>query len=493
MLKKFSFTISCLFLLVIPFVSEAQIVEWSNHTKVKSKTFYTQVLGENSSGVYLVRCKNNDFRRDIIVEKYKTNLALEISFELAIPSNCILEKLVVLENNILFFYSGKNYNTGKIELNCVKMDLYFKPVTTPVIICDVDANQLKDNSNFYIKASADKSKFALVFIHSNASRGSSKLVFQSFNEQLVIVSKKEITIDYEVSDAFFSSMDCNNEGDIFSVIDFPRNIKRNKANDPRNFILFAFYQMKDKLIQYEIGRDSIFINDIGLAVNNFNKSICITGFFSYRQDNAVIGEFYYLIDASTTLLKISSFENFQKNFVAKVASSMQNEGTPTLSDIYIRKIIPHSDGGCLTIAEKYYETKQSYTYYVNGFPQTSYRVMYNFDEIILISKNADGSTQFKEYIKKSQATMSDAGYYSSFITITGNDKIGLIYNSDVSNEGDVMITTISNKGTIDTKVLVKAQSYFVQLMPSESKQVSANSSLICTLKDKRFSIMRLTF
>jgi hypothetical protein len=493
MLKKFSITISFLFLSVIPFLSHAQIVEWSNQTKVKSKTFYSQVLGENTNGVYLVRCKNSEFRKDITVEKYKPNLALELSFELPIPSNSILEKLVLLENNILFFYIGKNYTSGKIELNCMKLDLYFNPVSTPVTICDVDANQLKDNSNFYIKASADKSKLALVYIHSNGNRGSSTLVFQSFNDQLVTTSKKEIANDYEVNDAFFSSMDCNNDGDIFSVIDFPRNIKRNRANDPRNFILFAFYPLKDKLVQYEIGRDSLFINDIGLAVNNFNKSLCITGFFSYKQDNTVAGEFYYLIDASTSLVKTSNFENLSKNFVAKVASSMQNESTPILSDIYIRKIIPHSDGGCLTIAEKYYETKQSYTYYVNGFPQTSYRIMYNFDEIILISKNADGSTQFKDYIKKNQATMSDAGYYSSFVTISGNDKIGLVYNSDASNEGDVMVTTISNKGTVDTKVLVKAQSYFVQLMPGESKQVSANSSLICTLKDKRFSIMRLTF
>ena len=493
MLKQFSFTYLLLFLLLTPFASSSQIVEWSNQTKVKSKTFYSQVLGENSSGVYLVRCKNNDFRKDITVEKYKSNLALEVSIELPIPSNSILEKLVLLENNILFFYSGKNYTSGKIELNCVKLDLYFKPVSTPITICDVDVIQFRDNSNFYIKASADKSKFALVYIRSNNGKGSSTITLQGFNDQLVTSSKKEITVDYEVSDVFFSSMDCNNEGDIFSVVDFPRNAKRNKANDPRDFNLLTYYQTKDKIVQYEIGKDSVFINDIGLAINNFNKSINVTGFFSNKQDNAVIGEFFYLIDNSTTIIKTKSFDILPKNFVAKIASSMQNENSTTLSDIYVRKIIPHSDGGCLTIAEKYYETKQSYTYYVNGFPQVSYRILYNFDEIILISKNADGTTQYKEYIKKNQATMSDAGYYSSFVTISGNDKIGLVYNSDASNEGDVMITTISTKGNTDTKVLVKAQSYFVQLMPGEAKQVSANSSLICTLKDKRFSIMRLTF
>lgn len=493
MLKDFSFTYLLLFLFLLPFVSNSQTVEWSNQTKVKSKTFYSQVLGENASGVYIVRCKNNDFRRDVIVEKYKTNLALELSIELQIPSNNILEKLVLLENNILFFYSGKNYASGKIELNCVKLDLFFKTVEAPKLICEVDPNFFKENSNFYIKTCSDKSKFAVVFITATSNKTQSNIVFQGISDQLAILSKKEITLDFEVNDVFFSSIECSNEGDIFSIIDFPKNIKRNKNTDPRDFFLFAYYQAKDKIMQYAIENDSMVINEIGLAVNNFNKTLCVTGFFSYKNDNVAAGEFFYRIDQSTMSVKSKNYEPFSKSFVAKIAGSMQNENSPSLTDIFIRKIIPHSDGGCLTIAEKYYETKQAYTFYVNGFPQTNYRIMYNFDEVLLISKNADGTTQFKDFVKKNQSTMSDAGYYSSFVTITGNDKIGLVYNSDVSNEGDVMVTTISNKGVVDTKVLVKAQSYFVQLMPGESKQVTANSSLICTLKDKRFSIMRLTF
>ncbi len=493
MFKHFSFTFSLVFLLVVPFMLSAQTVEWSNQTKVKTKTGYSQVLGENSSGAYLVRCRNNDFRRDIILEKYKSNLALELSYELPIPSNNILEKLVLLENNILFFYSGKNYGSGKVELNCIRLDLYFKPVGSPIPICAVESQLFKDNSNFYIKTSGDKTKFALMYIRSSGDKTNSTILFQGFNDQLVTSYQKEITVEYNVEDVFFSSMDCNNEGDVFSIVDFPKSLKKNRSTDPRTFNLFAYYHVPDKIVQYEIGRDSVFINDLGLAVNNFNKSVNVTGFYSYKQDNHAAGDFFYKIDAVTTLVQATSYEDFTKSYVAKVAGSMQNESSPVLTDLYVRKIITRSDGGCLTLAEKYYETKQAYTFYVNGFLQTSYRVVYNFDEILVISKNANGTTQFKDYVKKTQSSMSDAGYYSSFVTITGNDKIGLVYNSDANNEGDVMITTISNKGVIDTKVLVKTLSYYVQLMPGESKQVSANSSLICTLKDKRFSVMRLTF
>ncbi len=480
------------FFCLTPLCLLSQTVEWSNQVKVKSKTNYSQVLGENSTGVYMVRCRTNDFRRDIVVEKYKPNLVLELSQDLPLPTNNILEKLVLLENSLLLFTSGKNYNSGKVELSCIRLDLYFKPVNTPTIICEVDANRFKDNSNFYIKSSGDKSKFVVMYIQAS-DKLKSQLNFIGLNDQLVSIYKRETTIDYEVSDVFFSSMECNNEGDVFAIIDFPKDIKKNRDNDPRKFFMYAYFQSLETIIPYELGKDSVFINDIGLAVNNFNKSVTVTGFYSHAHDNHVVGDFFYNIDALSSLVKVKKFEDFPKSFVAKVASNMQNESSPNLSDIYIRKIIPRSDGGCLTISEKYYETKQSYTFYVNGFPQTSYRVVYNFDEIIFISRDAKGVIQFKDYIKKNQNSMSDGGYYSSFVTVTGNDKIGVIYNSDANNEGDVMMSTISNKGIIDTKVLIKALTYFVLLMPNESKQISANSSLICTLKDKRFSIMRLTF
>jgi hypothetical protein len=151
------------------------------------------------------------------------------------------------------------------------------------------------------------------------------------------------------------------------------------------------------MLEYELGKDSLYINDLGLTVNNYDKSVTVAGFYSFsKEDNKCNGHFFYSIDATNTQIRNKVFENFDKTFISKVSGSMQNENTFILSDLYIKKIIPRSDGGCLIIAEKFYESKQTYTYYVNGFPQTSSRTIFNYDEIVVISKNADGTTQFKD-------------------------------------------------------------------------------------------------
>jgi hypothetical protein len=164
-----------------------------------------------------------------------------------------------------------------------------------------------------------------------------------------------------------------------------------------------------------------------------------------------------------------------------------------LNDIYIRKIIPRSDGGVFLISEKYFITRQSYTYYVNGFPQTNTRVVYNYNDVLLLSVKEDGFLEIGDVINKEQQSVSDGGYYSSIAYYINNDAIYTIYNADVNQEGDVLMNKFNVKGKSENKILVKAINASVLIIPSDCKQISANSLLACTIRDKRFTLMRITF
>jgi hypothetical protein len=111
----------------------------------------------------------------------------------------------------------------------------------------------------------------------------------------------------------------------------------------------------------------------------------------------------------------------------------------------------------------------------------------------VLSKNNEGQTQFSDFIKKKQVSTNDGGYYSSFVLMNTKDKLAFAYNADTGEESDVLLSTINPIGQLDTKILIKALSYYVSLIPSESKQIDSNSSLICTLKDRRFTLMKLTY
>lgn len=474
----------------------AQSIEWSNQQKVKSKTYYTQVIGQNSSGIYLLRSKTNDFAKELTLEKYKPNLSLELTKELPTTGGVYLEKMILLETGLLVFSSKKNPSTDMVDLFYQRLDENLNPVGSTNPVLSVPGQLFKDNNTFYVRTSANKKQFAIVYLTRGvADKTTSNMHIVTLNEEMAQVINKEFNMPHEVDDIYITSVEADNGGNCYVLLDFPKHKeKKGKNKDVRDFYLYTYALSEKKLISFELNKDSLHISDIGMGINNYNQSVSVAGFYSKEpDDNKVAGHFYYLLDIELMLIKTKTFEDFDKSFVAKVAGSMQNENNTHLSDLVVRRIIPRSDGGCVIVAEKYYESRQTYTYYVNGFPQNSSRTVYNFDEIVVISKKPDGTTQFRDFIKKKQTSISDAGYYSSFVLLNTNERLSFIYNSETGEEADVMISTLNPKGESDTRILIKALSYYVSIMPPESKQVSGNAAIISALKDKRFSLLRVTY
>lgn len=468
----------------------AQTVEWSNQQKTKSKTYYSQVLGENSSGLYVARTKNSDFREDVLIEKYKSNLALESSVNLFQPDNSTIERVIVIEGGLLEFALNKNTTTQKTELLLVQLDNAVSPISTKSLFAF--DGPLGSDRKIQIKASADKKNFTVFYLCQASDKTKSIMSVYGYDQSFTLKYNRKFSIPYPLEDLDLRNMECDNQGNVYALVGNPKEGKR--ARDRYlTYFLYTYSPSTDNMLEYVIGNDSSVVNEINLVVNNYANVVNIAGFYSDKNDRKCVGTVYYKLNTKTAEMEVKQVDLIDLSFSSRIAGTMLNERTPVLSDLYIRKLVANSDGGCTIIAEKYSESKQAYTYTVNGFPQTNYRTVYNYDEIVVIAKNADGSLRFRDFIKKNQTSMSDGGYYSSFVTLLANDKIGIIYNADVVNDGDVMLTTISNKGVFEQKVLIKSMSYYATIMPFESRQVSGNSAIISTLKDRRFCLMRLTF
>jgi hypothetical protein len=86
----------------------------------------------------------------------------------------------------------------------------------------------------------------------------------------------------------------------------------------------------------------------------------------------------------------------------------------------------------------------------------------------MMSFNADGSLQFNNTISKSQSSISDGGYYSSIVPIITAENLYVVYNNDVSTEGDMMLSYANNKGLIENKILVTGIPIKLQTMLEKS-------------------------
>ena len=471
-------------------INFAQSVEWSNPQKIKSKTGYSQIVGESASGIYLLRCKDNSFSRDVIIEKYKSNLAQELNIPMPININGILERVLLFDNTIYVFVSAKNNVSNKIDLLLQKLDENLKPIGNAQVLISMNSEEIDNKTHFYIKHSSEKKFIGVMFLSNRKEKNNSNLNLFCFDGNMRQQYGKQYDLPYSIDDIFITSYDMGNEGECYLLIDYPKSGVKKKGSDSRSFFLYSYSLGMDKMLEYEVGQSDVFIEEIGMCLNNYSKKISVAGFYSKDNSKKVAGYFYYVLDLASNELITKRFETFPPDFISK---RYNTKGTDDLSDLYIRKMVARSDGGCLLLAEKYYLSRQTYTYYVNGFPQTNSRTVYNYDDVQMMSFNADGSLQFNNTISKSQSSISDGGYYSSIVPIITAENLYVVYNNDVSTEGDMMLSYVNNKGLIENKILVKAINTSALIIPSETKQVGSNSILACSLRDKRFTLMRITF
>lgn len=467
----------------------AQQIEWSNQQRVKSKANYTHIIGQNNAGIFTIKSRNNDFSRDLFIEKYKSNLSLEDERPFWQPSGSYLEKIVLNESGIDCYASVKTGNS--IEIVWWRIDNGLNLPGQATTILQEATSNMEDRTGFTILQNQDQSAMLILFFTKSAEKNSTVLNLTMFGKQNQFVYKKQFPIRYAVTDFRLRDVVLDSDRNIYMLFEFPRSKDNKRKRDERNFVLYSYFDDEKEMLEYDLIADSLMITDAQLSLNPIKGSLNAAGFYRTAETTSIEGTFMFAIDIETRNIAHKSAEPFSSSFIARInAVSMSTSG---INDLYVRKIISRSDGGCVIAAEKYYETRQSYTYYVNGFPQVSYRTVYNYDEIVLINKNSSGITQQAEVIKKKQSSMNDGGYFSSFVLVNTNDRLAFIYNADVSAEGDIMITSISPAGEIDTRILVKSLSFYVSLMPTESRQVSYNTLLASTLKDKKYALMRVVF
>ncbi len=481
------------FFLLFIFYSQinAQTIEFGQGVKIKNKNNYSLIIGSNEVGSFVLRAKDYNFKRDVLIEKYNSKLALEISKEipLSIPAN--IEKTILIGQNIIVIISAKNNATNKIDFLALKLDMNLNQTGNMAMLASIDESLINENSTTAFKNSINNKYFSLSILCKTGRKSSTTSLFlYGFNESLTQIYGKVFEINELIEDIETTNCELDNEGNFFTLLDFPKTNKKKRKNENRKFVLYSYFNATSTMLEFDVAKPNIEIDDIGFVINNLKKQVNIIGFYAEENELNNKGYFFQTIDISSatktkTILDTTSLKVLRNNI-----SFSKNLD---LNDIYIRKIIPRSDGGLFLVAEKYFLTRQSYTYYVNGFPQTNTRTIYNYNDVLLLSLNADGLMENGDIVNKEQQTVSDGGFYSSITNFVSNDAIYTIYNADVTQEGDVLSCKFDVKGKTENKILVKAINASLLIIPQDSKQISATSLLACAIRDKRFTLMRINF
>jgi hypothetical protein len=129
---------------------------------------------------------------------------------------------------------------------------------------------------------------------------------------------------------------------------------------------------------------------------------------------------------------------FPENTMRILDGRIKLKKVPKPENYLSRRLVVRNDGSLVLILERFIELKQLETYYINGIPQSSTKVLYNFNEIGMLFLNLQHQLDTCLRIDKEQLSGPNTSYMLGFGSYLCEDGIHLVYNQDISKSNEII-------------------------------------------------------
>ncbi len=474
----------CWIIILFSSAVNAQVLQWSNPTKLKGTAVFTKVIGENQHGVYLLRYRNKFFSKNVIIDKYHHHLSLDLSRNIDLKKSRLV-KIKMLDKGILIVKSSFDRSEQSNILSAQYYDYNLKPIGKPVPLLSAEIRDFGDRGNFRVRVS-ESEEYIAVLNTQKTDNNTINVVWQLFDNNFKHIRTKNVVLPISHRNFYISDFMVGDSG---AIVNLSREIKEIDRRE-RLYIDRLFVQDGDTLFDLQFS-DSLAFHDLKMSYDRQNNTAVIAGFYGRVQLYGSKGlmVFKYQLDSQRS---VQSFTKFSKELIKELnLAKYETDAIP--EGFEFLRIVPRSDGGLLCIAEQKEIATESDIVMVNGIPTSTSKNIYNYNDILVLNLSAEGEIEWSHVVHKNQTTINDGGYFSSAVVFIDKDFIQLIYNDQIRSTGEVMQYTLYSNGKMMSKKLLKSQLDYVVVIPQESSQVSSNKIIIPTSKNRRFALLKLVY
>ena len=460
----------------------AQVTEWSNTQKIRNNSVYTTILGEDENGIYMLRHRNKNMSRFVVLERYRHNLGLEISKSYILKNARILYA-DVNEMGIMILKLVYDKKDGGYNVIASNLNNSFEIISSETTLLHISASELETEPQFLIKTSPDHRNYFLFYLEllSNKSRRAS---YFSFDVNLKETSHGETIINKNHS---IESFEVATDNQLQFLMLFT--LKKNK-NQHSNFAIIA--KEKDSLMVQHFSDSNYYFEELRLLCNAQTGEKGITGLYTTAIENGYEGDFSY----RWHYLKTDTFKPVLNPFSKALITEIEDEATakegflPTSYKTI--KIILRSNGGYIKVNESSFMIKDQEIIMMNGVASTLGKNVYNFENVFIQNFDSSGKLVWESWVKKNQSSVNDGGMLGSVFIYNTESSIYMLYNDPISNGGDIVEASFTPEGQRDMKIVAKGDEMNAMVIPLDGKQISGDKIVIPVLKDRKFALLKIT-
>ncbi len=517
-------------------VNKADVkLQLSDEMKEPSNATLDDYIGEDDVNYYLLRSKN---KRSIIGshEEYILESHNKKSFSVSKMQemqpqiggdDAGVNKILMLNEQLFALMSIYDKKQDALELFVQpinKKTLLFDGI--PKQLMNMPAKSRKNEGSFDAKISRDHKTVAIFGFVADEKQVNQRYNVVVMNDKMQVDWEKAITLPYDSKLFATERSYCDNNGNAYILGRLYKDmVKEKRKGDPNYVYKMLSYRDEGKVSkEYTLSLKDNFITDMSFGVTDDGKLIC-AGFYSPRGTFSIKGTYCMQVDVESGDVLREGIKNFDPDFLdlfrpaekkgkeekpdKKDDKSAKKSGGQELMDFNLDDVIPRSDGGALLIAEQYFVTTYTTSYYNAATHSYSYTTHYeyHYNHIIAVNVNADLQIDWAVKIPKIQES-SAGGYYLSYVKAIHGDKIYFLFNDNEKNLSEkdprriapydgkssiATLVTLRDDGSWNKSFVFSNKSEGVILRPLVCEQMSDNQMFIYAEKGKNYVIGTVTF
>lgn len=355
-------------------------------------------------------------------------------------------RLVKAYNDTIYIFSSfdnKKQNKYYFFVESVDMNK-FALNNNPRMIAEADYNDVKGvkGSDFDLWSSDDGKHFVVSYTLQTKDGSILRYGFRVLDAQFNEVWKFEDDIPKVQGKWFLNAYKIDQNANVYMIsrsYDDPKDADKHFERSKLYVKLISKDGIKSADQELSLSGDK-FITAQSFVVNPNNELVC-AGLYAKKGNESAVGNFSIVLNAGQTSVKNTDSRDFDKAFFTKgmdedAAQDMEekvDKGKDFESDFYYAFDNPllRSDGGLSYIIQKRKLKIQTVYRGQPGTQGSSISYLYNFyyDDIIVLTYDANGKIRWVQKIPQSQRLINGAEFYGGYVENTdADDRMNFIYN-----------------------------------------------------------------
>lgn len=454
-----------------------QEIKFSRPQRLPSKVTDYEILGKINDKILLYKWGNHHF----LLDRFNTNdLSLASTSLILLGSKKEKQEIInifIAENQLCIFYVAKHGRKHVAYLQTT--DVALKPISEPIPLDTIQTGFL-DNSylNYSVQVSPDKSYFMLLCPpEDNRGQVQRSVIVQRQNTTYKVLAKPTFILP-EKHTYHSSLLDHNGNAYLVSV-DYNSAIIG--AAQIAQLAVLHWQPPQSQIHTDILSFDERRLNQLSTVLDYKNHQLILSGLYATGKQSTRT-EGYGLATYNPTTHALSTFtqELFTDSFLKKLSPinrALINTGTEAAYHLRIRQLLVRNNGGVLLLGEVAYSTQTNLpnSYFDNFYPRVANTYTnYYYGDMIALSIAPDAHLEWSSVLPKKQASEQDSGYFSSFGTVNGKQKLNLVFNEAITYDTSLNAYLLQANGEFTINSVASLAEYKVMVAPQYGKQLSEN-------------------